>query len=156
MFMQRSNFATLVTECLTLFERRQNALLNHEWMACQQATGIASNDQRRFLSTPSFDSESEEDDYDSLQYQYASYGGKGLRLFRKCLTLLNNDEHLEYLLYHWVIGDTVLIRYINLTADPDLIRALASVFRVSLYDELSRWIALVSYFYLMDVVISSK
>ena len=73
---------------------------------------------------------SDDDDYDSLQYQFSSHGYEGLKIFRQFINQLNNIKHLEYIFYNWVIGNQLIIKYTNRTDNKDLIRALASVFRV--------------------------
>ena len=72
----------------------------------------------------------DEDDYDSLEYQFSSYGDAGLSLFREFLFKLDNLEHFEYILYHWVIGNQLIFKYTNRIEEKDLLRALVSVFRV--------------------------
>ena len=72
----------------------------------------------------------DEDDYDSLQYQFSSYGNAALNLFREFITKLNSSEHLEFILYHWVIGNQLIIKYTNYMEDKDFVRALVSVLRV--------------------------
>ena len=72
----------------------------------------------------------EEDDFDSLQYQFSSYGHEAFKLFQLFVRKLNNPKYLQYILYHWVIGNRLIIKYTNVIDNKDLIRALASVFRV--------------------------
>lgn len=72
----------------------------------------------------------EEEDFDSLQYQYSSYGYEAFKLFQNFVRKLNNTKYLQYILYHWVIGNRLIIKYTNVIDNKDLIRALASVFRV--------------------------
>lgn len=72
----------------------------------------------------------DEDDYDSLQYQFSSYGNAALNLFREFISKLNSTEHLKFILYHWVIGNQLIIQYTNYMEDKDFVRALVSVLRV--------------------------
>jgi hypothetical protein len=71
-----------------------------------------------------------DNDYDSLQYQFSSYGYEGLKLFKQFITKLNNIKYLQYIFCNWVIGNQLIIKYTNRTHNKDLIRAFASVFRV--------------------------
>ena len=73
----------------------------------------------------------DEDDYDSLEYQFSSYGYQALKLFRQFIQKLNNPSHLQYILSNWIIGNQLIIKYTNQTDDQDFIRAFASVLRVN-------------------------
>jgi hypothetical protein len=72
----------------------------------------------------------DDDDYDSLEYHFSSYGYQALKLFRKFIEKLNNIKHLQYILYNWIIGNQLIIKYTNRIDNKDYIRAFASVFRV--------------------------
>ena len=77
------------------------------------------------------DSNSEDDDdYDSLEYHFSSYGFQALRLFRKFIVKLDNLKYLHYILFNWLTGNQLIIKYQNRTEDKDFIRAFISVFRV--------------------------
>jgi hypothetical protein len=80
------------------------------------------------LSENVFDDD--DDDYDSLEYQFSSYGYEALQLFRQFIQKLNNTEHLQFILYNWMIGNQLIIKYTNKIDNKDFIRAFASVFRV--------------------------
>ncbi|UJR23480.1 hypothetical protein I4U23_026479 [Adineta vaga] len=72
----------------------------------------------------------DEDDYDSLEYHFSSYGHQALRLFDSFIKKLNNIDDLQYILFHWLIGNQLIIKYENRTENKDYIRAFASVFRL--------------------------
>jgi hypothetical protein len=74
----------------------------------------------------------DDDDFDSLQYQYSSYGHEAFKLFELFVKKLNNTKYLQYILYNWVTGNRLIIKYTNRMDNKDLIRALASVFRVKI------------------------
>jgi hypothetical protein len=71
-----------------------------------------------------------DDDFDSLQYQFSSYGREAFKLFQLFVKKLNNTKYLQYILHNWMIGNRLIIKYTNRIDNKDLIRALASVFRV--------------------------
>lgn len=84
------------------------------------------------LTTSTIQSDvSDDDDYDSLQYQYSSYGQIPLQLFKEFIARLGNVPQLQYILYHWVIGNQLIVQYINRIDDKDFLRAFASVLRVT-------------------------
>lgn len=72
----------------------------------------------------------ENDDYDSLEYHFSSYGHQALTLFKVFIQRLDNLRHLQYILYNWLIGNQLIIRFSNRADSKDPLRALASVFRV--------------------------
>jgi hypothetical protein len=72
----------------------------------------------------------DEDDYDSLEYQFSSYGYEALTLFKQFILKLNNINHLQYILSNWMIGNQLIIKYSNRIENKNSIRAFASVFRV--------------------------
>ena len=72
-----------------------------------------------------------DDDFDSLQYQFSSYGYEAFKLFELFTKRLNNIKYLQHILHNWVIGNRIILKYTNRTDGKDPIRALASVFRVS-------------------------
>jgi hypothetical protein len=72
----------------------------------------------------------DEDDFDSLQYQFSSHGQQAFRLFELFIKKLNNPKYLQYILHNWVIGNQLIIKYTNRIDNKESIRALASVFRV--------------------------
>ncbi|CAF0789835.1 unnamed protein product [Adineta ricciae] len=76
----------------------------------------------------------DDDDYDSLEYHFASYGFQALRLFRKFIMKLDNLKYLHYILFNWLTGNQLIIKYQNRTEDKDFIRAFISVFRLLLPD----------------------
>ncbi len=69
----------------------------------------------------------DDNDFDSLQYQFSSYGYEAFKLFIK---KLNNPKYLQYILQNYVIGNRIILKYTNRIDNKDLIRALASIFRV--------------------------
>ncbi len=71
-----------------------------------------------------------DEDFDSLQYQFSSYGPEAFKLFELFIKKLNNIKYLQYILHNWIIGNRLIIKYTNRIDNKDLIRALASVFRV--------------------------
>ncbi|CAF1396116.1 unnamed protein product [Adineta ricciae] len=75
-----------------------------------------------------------DDDFDSLQYQFSSYGYEAFKLFELFTKRLNNVKHLQHILHNWVIGNRIILKYTNRTDCKDSIRALASVFRLLLPD----------------------
>ncbi|CAF2058038.1 unnamed protein product [Rotaria magnacalcarata] len=75
-----------------------------------------------------------DDDYDSLEYQFSSYGCKALQLFRDFSQKLKNIKYLQYILYNWIIGNQLIIKYTNSTNNKEIIRAITSVFRLFLPD----------------------
>jgi len=100
------------------------------------------------------------EDFDSLEYQFSSYGPEAFKLFELFIKKLNNIKYLQYILHNWVIGNRLIIKYTNRIDNKDLIRALASVFRVTKQQKkLSNNIYIYllfylnSYFYLMVVFI---
>jgi hypothetical protein len=72
----------------------------------------------------------DDDDFDSLQYQFSSYGPEAFKLFELFVRKLNDTKHLQYILYHWTIGNRITIKYTNQTDNKDWICILVSVFRV--------------------------
>ncbi|CAF3424184.1 unnamed protein product [Rotaria sp. Silwood1] len=76
----------------------------------------------------------DDDDYDSLEYQFSSYGNKALQLFKEFIEKLNDMKHLQYILYNWIIGNQLVIKYTNRIDNKEFIRAFASVFRLFLPD----------------------
>jgi len=72
----------------------------------------------------------EDEDFDSQQYQFSSYGHEALKLFQLFIKKLNNTKHLQYILQHWTIGNRLLIKYTNRIHNKNLIPELVSVFRV--------------------------
>lgn len=83
------------------------------------------------ISSTNFNNDfDDDDDYESLQYQFSCYGYRSLKLFRDFMTKLNGQHELEYLLYQWVIGNQLVIKYSNRSEDKDFLRAFVSVFRV--------------------------
>ncbi|CAF1124957.1 unnamed protein product [Rotaria sordida] len=76
----------------------------------------------------------DDDDFDSLQYQFSSNSHEAFKLFQLFIKKLNNTKYLQYVLYNWVIGNRLIIKYTNRTENKDLIRCLASVFRLFLPD----------------------
>ncbi|CAF3395246.1 unnamed protein product, partial [Rotaria sp. Silwood2] len=76
----------------------------------------------------------DDDDYDSLEYQFSSYGNKALHLFKEFIEKLNDIKHLQYILYNWIIGNQLIIKYTNRIDNREFIRAFASVFRLFLPD----------------------
>lgn len=72
----------------------------------------------------------DDDDYDSLEYQFSSYGFEAFKLFKEFIQKLNNIHHLQYILTNWLIGNQLIIKYTNRIDNKDFIRAFASVFRV--------------------------
>ena len=72
----------------------------------------------------------DDEDFDSLQYQFSSHGNLAFQLFALFVRKLNNTKHLQYILHNWVIGNRLILKYTNLIDNQDLIRALLSVFRV--------------------------
>lgn len=74
-----------------------------------------------------------EDDFDSLQYQFSSYGHEAYKLFQLFIKKLNNIKYLQYILHNWLIGNRLIIKYTNRIDNKDLIRALVSVFRVRIF-----------------------
>lgn len=72
----------------------------------------------------------DDDDYDSLEYQFSSYGCKALEIFKEFIQKLNNLKYLKFILYNWIIGNQLVIKYNNNIINQELIRAFASVFRV--------------------------
>ncbi|CAF0783594.1 unnamed protein product [Adineta steineri] len=76
----------------------------------------------------------DEDDFDSLQYQFSSYGYEALKLFELFIKKLNNIKYLQYILNNWVIGNRLILKYTNRMDSKDLICALASIFRLFLPD----------------------
>jgi len=72
----------------------------------------------------------DDDDYDSLEYQFSSYGFEALKFFKEFIQKLNNINHLQYILSNWMIGNQLIIKYANRIDNKDFIRAFASVFRV--------------------------
>jgi hypothetical protein len=92
---------------------------------------LANNNQNYF--TLSIDnSNHDDDDYDSLEYQFSSYGFEGLKFFKEFILKLNNINHLQYILSNWIIGNQLIIKYTNRIDNKDFIRAFASVFRVKI------------------------
>ncbi|CAF3068379.1 unnamed protein product [Rotaria socialis] len=81
-----------------------------------------------------FSDRDDDDDYDSLEYQFSSYGCKALQLFRDFSQKLKSLKHLQYILYNWIIGNQLIIKYTNSTDNKEIIRAIASVFRLFLPD----------------------
>ncbi|CAF3582779.1 unnamed protein product, partial [Rotaria sp. Silwood2] len=47
---------------------------------------------------------------------------------------LNDIKHLQYILYNWIIGNQLIIKYTNRIDNREFIRAFASVFRLFLPD----------------------
>ena len=80
------------------------------------------------------DDDDDDDDYDSLEYHFASYGFQALRLFRKFIMKLDNLKYLHYILFNWLTGNQLIIKYQNRTEDKDFIRAFISVFRVRMIE----------------------
>ncbi|CAF1020708.1 unnamed protein product [Rotaria sordida] len=76
----------------------------------------------------------DDDDYDSLEYQFSSYGNKALQLFKEFIIKLNDIKHLQHILYNWIIGNQLIIKYTNRLDNKEFIRAFASVFRLFLPD----------------------
>ncbi|CAF3132197.1 unnamed protein product [Rotaria socialis] len=76
----------------------------------------------------------EEDDFDSLQYNYSSNSHEAFKLYELFIKKLNNAKYLQHILHNWVIGNRLIIKYTNRTDNKDLVRALASVFRLLLPD----------------------
>ena len=111
-------FEALPTEEQTTLEERKRTSSPPRDRAAQLTTSTTQSDI------------SDEDDYDSLQYQYSSYGQIPLQLFKEFIARLGNVLHLRYILYHWVIGNQLIVQYINRIDDKDFIRAFASVLRV--------------------------
>jgi hypothetical protein len=72
----------------------------------------------------------DDDDFDSLQYQFSAYGHEAFKLFDLFVKKLNNTKYLQHILHHWVIGNRIILKYTNRIDHKDSIRALASVFRV--------------------------
>lgn len=75
----------------------------------------------------------EDDDFDSLQYHYSSNSHEAFKLYELFVKKLNNPKYLQHILHNWVIGNRLIIKYTNRTDNKDLVRALASVFRVNDY-----------------------
>lgn len=96
-----------------------------------------------------------DDDFDSLQYQFSSYGYEAFKLFELFIKRLNNVKHLQHILHNWVIGNRIILKYTNRTDGKDPIRALASVFRVRSprIHQTIYFIFVFSYFYLTVVFI---
>ncbi|UJR25424.1 hypothetical protein I4U23_006771 [Adineta vaga] len=76
----------------------------------------------------------DDDDFDSLQYQFSSYGYEAFKLFELFIKQLNNTKYLQHILHNWVIGNRIILKYTNRIDNKDAIRALASVFRLFLPD----------------------
>lgn len=95
-----------------------------------EALPTEDNNQRKTQQNFSSDDDDDEDDFDSLEFQFSSHGSVGLKLFRQFIYKLNHFEHLELILFHWVIGNQLILKFTNPIEDKDLIRALVSVFRV--------------------------
>jgi hypothetical protein len=74
-----------------------------------------------------------DEDFDALQYQFSSYGHEAYQIFHLFIKKLNNIKHLQYILYNWLIGNRLIIKYTNRIDNKDLIRALVSVFRVRIF-----------------------
>ena len=140
-FTKRESFAQMPLILVDLIpsafaKRRTRTLIpSTNMMDTQNSVLLASTLTNTNEHSPNFhelflDEDDEEDDYDSLQYQFSSYGNAALNLFREFITKLNSTEDLEFLLYHWVIGNQVLIKYTNYMQDKDFVRALVSVLRV--------------------------
>ncbi len=98
---------------------------------------IVNNHRNYLLSSSSIENSNHyengfdnDDDYDSLEYQYSSYGFEALKLFKQFIQKLNNITYLQYILSHWIIGNQLIIKYTNRIDNKDYIRAFASVFRV--------------------------
>jgi len=72
----------------------------------------------------------DDNDFDSLQYQFSSYGYEAFKLFKLFIKKLNDPKYLQYILQNWVIGNRIILKYTNRIDNKDLIRALASVFLV--------------------------
>jgi hypothetical protein len=72
----------------------------------------------------------DDNDFDSLQYQFSSYGYEAFKLFDLFIKKLNDPKSLQYILQNWVVGNRIILKYTNRTDTKDSIRALASVFRV--------------------------
>ncbi len=71
------------------------------------------------------------EDFNSLEYQFSTYGHEAFKLFELFIKKLNNIKYLQYILHNWVIGNRLIIKYTNRIDNKDLIHALASVFRVT-------------------------
>jgi len=76
----------------------------------------------------------DDEDFDSLQYQYSTYGIEAFKLFALFIRKLNNTKYLQYILHQWIIGNRLILKYTDLIENKDIIRALASVFRLFLPD----------------------
>lgn len=95
------------------------------------ASSVYSTNENYYLNENQFE---ENDDFDSLQYQFSSYGHEALKLFQLFIKKLNNNKYLQYILQHWTIGNRLIIKYTNRIDNKDLIRELVSVFRLFLPD----------------------
>ncbi|CAF1004965.1 unnamed protein product [Adineta steineri] len=123
------HFDGLATEDLTTKFERQNAFENDHIVKQRTGTLVDSNN----LTTNEI-IDYDEDDFDSLEYHFSSYGFEALKLFKMFIQKLNNINYLEYILYNWIIGNQLIIKYTNKTNNKDYIRAFASVFRLFLPD----------------------
>jgi len=88
------------------------------------------NNNQNYFSLSMDNSNHDDDDYDSLEYQFSSYGSEALKYFKEFIFKLNNINHLEYILSNWIIGNQLIIKYTNRIDNKNFIRAFASVFRV--------------------------
>lgn len=70
------------------------------------------------------------EDSDSSQYHYSCNSHEAFKLYESFIKKLDNTKHLQYILYNWVIGNRLIIKYTNRTDNKYLSRTLASVFRV--------------------------
>lgn len=70
---------------------------------------------------------------DSVDYQFQSYGQDALKLFQLFIKKLNNTKYLQYIIYNWVIGNRLIIKYTNRIDNKDALYALISVFRVNCF-----------------------
>lgn len=77
----------------------------------------------------------DEDDYDSLDYQFSTHSYEAFYLFKQFIQKLTNPiEYLQYILSNWSIGNQIIIKYMNHTDNIDYPRAFASIFRLFLPD----------------------
>jgi hypothetical protein len=139
--IKESLFDALPTEEQTTKQERKDVFDNEPILKPRSGTIIeripstVANSHRSYLSSSiensnHYENGFDDDDYDSLEYQYSSYGFEALTLFKQFVQKLNNITHLQYILSNWMIGNQLIIKYTNRIDNKDYIRAFASVFRV--------------------------
>ncbi|CAF4221748.1 unnamed protein product [Rotaria sp. Silwood2] len=134
----------------TMAKRRRTTIVSKSVVNGNQNSLIMSStltnnsDNQSYLATslysiadgyqPNINAFHDDDDFDSLQYQFSSNSHEAFQIFELFIKKLNNTKYLQYILHNWVIGNRLIIKYTNRIDNKDLIRALASVFRLFLPD----------------------